>query len=596
MRSLLSTYLKGYVAIQVIHCWWLWYVFSPFAYAADIQASAQISDGEIQVGQAIRLDIIVHGAARNVEVPDDVKIEGLRLSYIGRSMQVRMFNTQVASSSTHTFSVHPLRAGDFVIPAFRVRVDGKIFQTQPLSLKVVDTLPWKGISRQRTSRRPKKSHSTGTELAFGAFSIPKKEAYVGEVIPVEVQYFFHPHFSVQSIISTPSLIGEGFIVQKMEEPSQSYRETNGIRYTVLTFRSSICPIKVGKLQIPPASLICQVLTQSLPDILPHGVTDAFFQRFFGTISAASDMQKIEVKSDSATIQALPLPDKGQPISFHGAVGNFALRVEVSTKDPSPGDPVTLRAIVSGNGNFEQIRELDLDAKQGWKSYSPSSRFRRLGKYSEKVFEWVLVPNVEKKSTPEVVFSYFNPTLMKYITLRSASAVRAKIVPPSTSAPITGSSVSLTEKEKRRIVRKFVAESYQPITERPEFVVTNGIAFLVLLAFIGVRFTRNLKESGKLQHSLKASLDRVSDPDASPEKFYSSAVEFLLLWAQLASGRDMKGEPAQEIVHAIGLVGKESELALKIFALHEELSYGFRRVENPSIEARTAILRFLRHRR
>ena len=73
MRSLLSTYLKGYVAIQVIHCWWLWYVFSPFAYAADIQASAQISDGEIQVGQAIRLDIIVHGAARNVEVPDDVK-------------------------------------------------------------------------------------------------------------------------------------------------------------------------------------------------------------------------------------------------------------------------------------------------------------------------------------------------------------------------------------------------------------------------------------------------------------------------------------------------------------------------------------------
>jgi hypothetical protein len=589
--------------VSVISCWWLWYIFFPFAHAADIQASARISDGETQVGQPVRLDVIVQGA-RNAEVPNDIKIEGLRLSYIGRSMQVRMLNTQVASSATYTFSVYPLQAGNFIIPAFQIRADGEILQTQPLSLKVADAPLWKGTSRQKTPQRSQSESSTDTKLAFGILSIPKREAYVGEIIPVKVQYYFHPHFSVRSVSSTPSLIGEGFIVQKMEEPKQSYRETNGVRYTVLTFCSSISPLKAGNLQIPSASLICQVLTQPPPDISQQwNVTDIFFQRFFSTISAAPAMQKIEVRSDSATIQALPLPDKEQPVSFHGAIGNFALRVEVSTKDPFPGDPIILRAIISGKGNFEQIRELDLDAKRGWRSYPPLSKFKRLGEYGEKVFEWTLVPNVEKNSTPEVIFSYFNPTLKKYITLRTASqAVRAKPAAHSMSVPTAGSSSSLTEKEKWRVVRKFVAESYQPITGRPEFVVANGIAILALLAFVGFQFTRNFKKSGNsvrkvgLQHSLKASLDKASDPHASPEELYFSAAEFLRLWAQSASGKDMRGESAQEIVRTIGLVDKESELALEIFALHEELSYGFRRVGNPSIETRASVLKLLGRRR
>src|SRR5947207_12246690 len=84
MRSLLNACLRECMVASVISCWWLWYIFFPFAHAADIQASARISDGETQVGQPVRLDVIVQGA-RNVEVPNDIKIEGLRLSYIGRS-------------------------------------------------------------------------------------------------------------------------------------------------------------------------------------------------------------------------------------------------------------------------------------------------------------------------------------------------------------------------------------------------------------------------------------------------------------------------------------------------------------------------------
>lgn len=586
---------------SVIYCWWLWCIFFPCAQAADIQASARISDGETQVGQSVRLDIIVQGA-RNAEVPNDIKIKGLRLSYIGRSMQVQMLNTQVTSSATYTFSVYPLQAGNFIIPSLQIRADGEIFQTQSFSLKVVDAPSRKGISREKTPRRFRSSHSAGTKLTFGILSLPGREAYVGEKIPIKIQYYLHPYFSVRSISSTPSLLGEGFMVQKMEEPKQGYQETNGVRYTVLTFHSSVFPLRAGTLQIPSASLVCQVLTQPLPDISQQwNVTDTFFQRFFGTISAASAMQKIEVKSDSATIQVLPLPDKKQPVSFHGAVGNFTLRAEVSTKDPFPGDPITLRAIISGKGNFEQIRELDLDAKRGWRSYPTLTEFKRLGEYGEKVFEWMLVPNVEKNSTPEVVFSYFDPTLAKYITLRTTpQVVKANPAPHSIPVPTMASSPSLTEKEKWRVVRKFVAESYQPITRRPEFAVANGIAILALLAFVGVQSTRNFKKAGVgkvgLHRALKASLDKASDPYTSPEELYSSAAEFLRLWAQLASGKDMRGESAQEIVRAIGLIGKESELALEIFALYEELSYGFRRVGNPSTATRASILELLRRRR
>ncbi|QQY09656.1 MAG: BatD family protein [Candidatus Xiphinematobacter sp.] len=595
MRTWLNAYLRSYVVASLICCWWLWYISFLSACAAAVRASVRISDGEMRVGQTVHLDIIVQGA-RNAEVPDDIRIEGLRVSYVGRSTQIRMLNTQVDSSSTYTFSVYPLRAGTFIIPALQVKVDGAILLTKPLSLKVVEAFTQRGRHKQKIPQQSPPSRSTDTKLAFGMLSIPKKEAYLGDIIPIKVQYFFHPNLSVQSISSAPSLIGEGFMVQEMSEPKRSYREINGTKYTVLAFQSSVCPIRAGKLQIPPASLICQVLERPLLDISQQeaNVADAFLQRFFGTISVAHAVRKIEVRSDSATIQALSLPNERQPVSFHGAIGNFALRVEVSTKDSSLGDPITLRAIISGEGNFERIRELELDGRQGWKSYSFPPKFKRLGGYGEKVFEWMLVPSVEKNSTPEVVFSYFNPTLTKYITLRSASAVRARPASHSASAPEVRSSVPLTEKEKRRVVRKFAAESYQPITGRPEFAAANGIAILALLAFVGSQLVRNFKKSGELRSPLKASLDRLSDPNTSAEKFYSSAAEFLLLRAQLASGKNMRGESAQEVVRAIGLVGEESKLALKTLVFHEETSYGFCQVEKPPIETRAAILRLLGH--
>lgn len=583
--------VKEYIA--VFFCWF-WCSFAPSASAVNVQVTARMSDEATQLGEPVRLEIIIHGAS-SAEVPGEIKVNGLKLENIGKSIKVQMLNMQMTSSCTYTFAVYPLQPGHFVIPSLRVNVNGKSFHTNPLSLRVANISIRNKLGRQPSPHQQSLPNFFDTKLAFGMLTTSKKKAYVGEVIPIKLRYYFHPRLHLQSIHHPPSLMGDGFTVQKVGNPKQNYQELGGIRYMVLTFYSSICPLQLGKLYIPSTSLTCQI-SQLFP-AMSQDIVNTLFQRFFSMMPTnIADAQQMTVRTDALAISVVPLPD-GRPLSFHGAIGDFSMRADISPKQPSPGEPITLRATISGKGNFEQIRAVDLEARRGWKIYSSLSKFKRADDdFGEKVFEWILIPNEKKHSTPEVVFSYFSPIVTQYITLRSSSqAVQAEPAPPS-SAPIAITPSLLTtstEKKKFGIVRHFAAESFQPVIAHPWFSITNGIAVLTLLAFFGFQHTQHYAKRAASRRSLKACLARACSIHSSPEDFYSSAVEFLQLWAQLISGRNMQVESAEEIAHTIGLSGRELELVAEIFSCHEELSYGLRKEISLSDKRRDTVLALLR---
>lgn len=631
MRSLFTFYCKSGLFLLI------WVVFfASRVCAANIEVNARLSEEETAVGEPVQLEITVQGS-RNAEVPRDVNVEGLQSRYVGQSVQIQMLNFQVSTSSAHTFVILPLRAGDFTIPALEVKIDGKAFRTKPLHLQVKARSSGMGnpggVQQQGAAPQQMSSSMWGVpaaippvssrqsvdsqadKVAFGVLMLPKKQLYVGEVVPVEIRYYFHSDLPVQSINSMPSLIEDDVVVQKMLEPQQGQQEVKGVKYTTVSFRTSIRPLKAGTLRLPATSITCQILTQARQQIPGGLMPDAFFQSFFNSMPGMTSVQKLEVKSVPITIKVVPLPEENRPDSFHGAIGNFSLSTDAFPQNPAPGDPVTLRAIVSGEGNFGQMNAPDLASAQGWQTYPPTAKFMGSNsiEYSgKKIFDWMLVPKENKTTTPALKFSYFNPTSNKYVTLQGDSQpIHAVAAPVPLSAalpagvavpspPSVGSIASSSTEDgdgngRLKIATNVNPATFLPLTARPEFVFTNGVALLALLTFLGIQLARYYAASGRgnqanLRRALAVYRARASVSEG--KEFYSTVVEFLRL-RTASSSRDIKVHSGEEVIDALGLQDEEAKLVLEIFSRYEEFTYGAQEIQRPlSTEIRAAVLQLL----
>ncbi len=159
----------------------------------------------------MRLNISVTGA-RGAQVPQQLNIDGIDARFIGKSeqMQWQMKGGGVNSTATSTFSylIVPLRQGEFTIPpnscqrrredrqnvaAHLARLGG-----QGVPVRPAIPVPQSQTGRQSVSPpssaqatpRSQGSQSEEKKITFGDLIIPKKTLYVGEVVPVELRFYF----------------------------------------------------------------------------------------------------------------------------------------------------------------------------------------------------------------------------------------------------------------------------------------------------------------------------------------------------------------------------------------------------------------------
>ena len=69
-----------------------------------------------------------------------------------------------------------------------------------------------------------------------------------------------------------------------------------------------------------------------------------------------------------------LPAQGRPAGFSGAVGTFDVTSEAPATNGATGDPMKLKIIVTGTGNFNRVSTDGLRASADWKTYKPSGKF------------------------------------------------------------------------------------------------------------------------------------------------------------------------------------------------------------------------------
>jgi hypothetical protein len=240
----------------------------------------------------------------------------------------------------------------------------------------------------------------------------KKKAYQNEMFPLNIKLYTNK-FSIRDI-KYPQLIHKDFSVGNFEEPVQNIETVDGVTYSTFEFKTYIFGKRAGNFKLGPARLQCSVLLRS-PD-----EASAFF--------GSHKTYNLVLKSEEIPIRILPLPSVGRPDNFNGAVGDFDFSIEIHPKEVMVGDPISVKMIIKGEGNFNTVACPVIETKNGFRIYEPTISL----KDNIKICESVLIPASENiKEIPMAIFSFFNPKKKIYHTLEKGS-IPVKVLSPDTN--------------------------------------------------------------------------------------------------------------------------------------------------------------------
>jgi hypothetical protein len=394
------------------------------AMADDPLVYATIQPAQILLGESAQFTITNLGDGTNpITMP---VVPGLKFEIIGRTREVQLVNGTTLPSSSIVMRVTPQIAGIFTIPAVTPKA-------QPLVLQVNAASSGASIPHPTGPRAPiappifsggsipKGVRLTDDGSAYVRLSIPKREVFVGESVPIEIEVGMRSGF-VSSLNGLPKLSDDNFALNNLSrQPERTEKQINGETFVLLTWRSTLAVVKPGAFSLAAqVPLTVKIRTRPKQDTtLDDRFGDPFWQNIFG----ATIPKDINVTSPAHDLTVRELPAEGRPADFHGAIGTFSIASDVSPAKADAGDPLTLRMRVTGSGNFDRVDSSMLEHLDQWKTYPPKSSFNTsdpLAFSGMKTFEQpVIATKSGVQELPALTFSYFDPNTRRYETARSA---------------------------------------------------------------------------------------------------------------------------------------------------------------------------------
>lgn len=395
--------------------------------------------------------------------------------------------------------------------------------------------------------------------AFARLTLPKRSLYDGESVPVTFQSYFRAGTGV-TLTGTPKPSDPAFTLA-MGEPAQGRVTLGGETYAVLTWKGNLSPAKVGQYALRfevPATLEWQdVVSHTAPSTgsddglgdpfgaglmgpLDQGDPSGFFARMQQQMQklmnqAFQDMEvgpvqkkDLVLESPAADVAVLALPATGRPAAFGGAVGRFDLTATAKTDSVRAGEPVELRIVVHGRGNFDRVHLAGVPATSDLEAYAPTEASDE----TSKTFVQALVP---RRAGPlqiqAVELAYFDPDSGRYVTARSqpvavevrpGQALAANThgdVPDATSGPVLAANAT----DDGRAVA-----SLTPLVARRGFWLAQLAPLAALVSAVGLvvggrRFTADprrvrQRQARRTLHRYRAEMDRAAGRGDAPAFF------------------------------------------------------------------------------
>jgi len=348
--------------------------------------------------------------------PPDLVIEGCEVTYLGVgpsvSTRVEIINGRRSDWREVTFvyrwRVVAPTAGRYTVPPLRVEQGNVQARLAAVTFEAADV--------------------PSSQDMIVRLRLPERAVWVGETFDVAVEWllardvrdhrFAVPLFNLDGAeVNVPpgSAGGRSLAFQagarQVELPLvRTEVEENGKRYTRFAFAAQVTMNRPGTVDLDPVRVVAQLATGTSRD------SWGFSRPRYELFGAEGDGDRLTVR---------PLPNASRPSTFVNAIGRgFSIDVQASRTVVSVGEPVELTVRLRGDGS---LTGLSLPPLGGPDALPPAHFSVPEGSVPGEIDEesgskafdvTVRVRSRDVREIPPIAFSYFDPQVGEYRTVRS----------------------------------------------------------------------------------------------------------------------------------------------------------------------------------
>ena len=400
-----------------------------FALTYNLEAQSDVTfkticKKQVYVGEQFQVSYELNGDGKDFKSPNFNNFEVIGGPFTSTSSSIQVINGSVTRTNTQTYSFHlrAIKEGKFMLPQASVTVDKKRITSDPFEINVISDGDSSNETSTSTSTQVKTNVSNRD--VFLEATPNKRKVYLGEQIVLTYRIFFNIPISQLTISESPSYTGfwTKDITNNNGALQQSSIVRDGQQYNVATIQEIVLfPQKTGELTIDPLDISCIAqIRQERSRSRGYDPFDDFFGDIMGT--SYTNVRK-EIKSQPINIEVVPLPVSNKPADFKGSVGQYTFTSKIDKTELKANEAFTYTLTVSGKGNIELLELPKPIFPPDFEVYDPkitsSIKDNALGVSGSKKAEYIVIPRVAGKFDIEGTnFSYFDPSLGKYVTLKS----------------------------------------------------------------------------------------------------------------------------------------------------------------------------------
>jgi hypothetical protein len=371
--------------------------------AQDVKFEAKVSKNSLGLNENLQVSFAINQDGDNFSPPD---FEGFRL--VGGPFQSTSYswvNGVKSFNRSFTYILQPTKKGTFTIKSASIEFNDEIYKTAPIKISVTDA-----IQQPKDPNSPDYKAGEGIHLVA---EVSKGNPYVNEPLTVVYKLYFDPRFIVRNVreVANPKYNGfwsQHIDIKKLEAVAGTY---NGQDYAMVVWRKVILyPLEAGNKPLEPLSIHLDV---DVPTRKRIG--------FMETTSYSTTQKTVSAGAKSINVK--PLPEKGKPENFTGAVGTFDFSVKASKTQLKAGESLDLVVTASGNGNLKLFQLPKPEFPNAFEVFDPQHKEEvntpltgMTGKISD---TYTIIPQFKGKYTikPQT-FAYFDLSSNSYKTITS----------------------------------------------------------------------------------------------------------------------------------------------------------------------------------
>lgn len=429
----------------------LFLLLSTILFGQNITFEASAEKTEISINERLFVQFTLISeeniqSDRPIELPD---FNGL--NHIGTSQinKVQYVNGQITKSFGIEVVLVADREGEFTIGEAKVSINGKIYKTQPIKIKVT-----KGL-------KPKIKGGQRIQGAFLTAEVSNKNPYLNQETVIVVKAFARDYSIIQRLRNYHepdfSDLITNYVSEKIADHEKQVLIDGRTFISKEIARYVVFPQKTGELKIDPFSI----------DVLLSG--------YYGA-------ETVTLSSDPILLSVRDLP-REHSNNFSGAIGEYIMNTHISKTHLKSGESVNFEIEIVGSGNLNTFKIPSAKLPEHIETYAPKRRenieARPSGLKGKVVENIILVPQYGGKyKIDPISFKYFDPNLSEYVTISSDSIILdvEGPLPPSISDSIQIDTNDLSQQESNSNLSKTDDSSIlSPNIERIRSQVTDSVS-------------------------------------------------------------------------------------------------------------------------